>query len=79
MFYFSKSIWVPMLMHFANNGTIVVLYFLNNKGITNIDLDTFGKTSTPILIASIIAMIALFYFSVKCFKKEHEEKNIIGD
>ena len=79
MFYFSKSIWVPMLMHFANNGTIVVLYFLNNKGITNIDLDTFGETSTPILIASIIVMIALFYFSVKCFKKEHEEKNIIGD
>ena len=79
MFYFSKSIWVPMLMHFANNGTIVVLYFLNNKGITNIDLDTFGKTSTPILIASIIAMIALFYFSARCFKKEHEEKNIIGN
>lgn len=79
MFYFSKSIWVPMLMHFANNGTIVVLYFLNNKGLTNIDLDTFGKTSTPILIASIIAMIALFYFSARCFKKEHEEKNIIGN
>lgn len=79
MFYFSGSIWVPMLMHFVNNGTIVVLYFLNNKGITNIDLDTFGKTSTPILIASIIAMIALFYFSARCFKKEHEEKNIIGN
>ena len=79
MFYFSKSIWVPMLMHFANNGTIVVLYFLNNKGLTNIDLDTFGKTSTPILIASIITMIALFYFSARCFKKEHEEKNIIGN
>ena len=79
MFYFSKSIWVPMLMHFVNNGTIVVLYFLNNKDITNIDLDTFGKTSTPILIASIIAMIALFYFSARCFKKEHEEKNIIGN
>ena len=77
MFYFSGSIWVPMLMHFLNNGTIVVLYFLNNKGITNIDLETFGKTSTPILIASIIAMIALFYLSIRCSKKEHSEKNII--
>lgn len=79
MFYFSKSIWVPMLMHFANNGTIVVLYFLNNKGITNIDIETFGKTSIPVLIISIIVMIALFYFSIKCSKKEHEEKNIIGN
>ena len=77
MFYFSGSIWVPMLMHFLNNGTIVVLYFLNNKGITNIDLETFGKTSTPIFIASIIAMIALFYLSIRCSKKEHSEQNII--
>ena len=77
MFYFSGSIWVPMLMHFLNNGTVVVLYFLNNKGITNIDLETFGKTSTPILIASIIAMIALFYLSIRCSKKEHSEQNII--
>ena len=77
MFYFSGSIWIPMLMHFLNNGTIVVLYFLNNKGITNIDLETFGKTSTPILIASIIAMIALFYLSIRCSKKEHSEQNII--
>lgn len=77
MFYFSGSVWVPMLMHFLNNGTIVVLYFLNNKGITNIDLETFGKTSTPILIASIIAMIALFYLSIRCSKKEHSEQNII--
>lgn len=77
MFYFSGSIWVPMLMHFLNNGTVVVLYFLNNKGFTNIDLETFGKTSTPVLIASIIAMAALFYCSIKCSKKEHEEKNII--
>ena len=77
MFYFSGSIWVPMLMHFLNNGTVVVLYFLNNKGFTNIDLETFGKTSTPVLIASIIAMATLFYCSIKCSKKEHEEKNII--
>ena len=77
MFYFSGSIWVPMLMHFLNNGTVVVLYFLNNKGITNIDLETFGKTSTPILIASIIAMIALFYCSIKFYKKENSAQNII--
>ena len=65
MFYFSGSIWVPMLMHFLNNGTVVLIYFLNNKGITNIDVDTFGQTSIPILIVSIVVMIALFLFSIK--------------
>ena len=70
MFYFSGSIWVPMLMHFLNNGTVVLIYFLNNKGITNIDVDTFGQTSIPILIVSIVVMIALFLFSIKYSDKE---------
>lgn len=70
MFYFSGSIWVPMLMHFLNNGTVVLIYFLNNKGITNIDVDTFGQTSIPVLIVSIVVMIALFLFSIKYSDKE---------
>jgi membrane protease YdiL (CAAX protease family) len=70
MFYFSGSIWVPMLMHFLNNGTVVLIYFLNNKDITNIDVDTFGQTSIPILIVSIVVMIALFLFSIKYSDKE---------
>lgn len=70
MFYFSGSIWIPMLMHFLNNGTVVLIYFLNNKGITNIDVDTFGQTSIPILIVSIVVMIALFLFSIKYSDKE---------
>ena len=70
MFYFSGSIWIPMLMHFLNNGTVVLIYFLNNKGITNIDVDTFGQTSIPVLIVSIIVMIVLFLFSIKYSDKE---------
>mgnify|MGYP003288740112 CR=1 FL=1 len=70
MFYFSGSIWIPMLMHFLNNGTVVLVYFLNNKGITNIDVDTFGQTSIPILIISIVVMIVLFIFSIKYSDKE---------
>ena len=70
MFYFSGSIWIPMLMHFLNNGTVVLIYFLNNKGITNIDVDTFGQTSIPVLIVSIVVMIALFLFSIKYSDKE---------
>ena len=60
-------------MHFANNGTIVFLYYLNNKGVTNINIDTFGQANTPILIASIIMMAALFYASIKISNKENKE------
>ena len=70
MFYFSGSIWISMLMHFLNNGTVVFIYFLNNKGITNIDVDTFGQTSIPVLIVSIVVMIVLFLLSIKYSEKE---------
>ncbi len=70
MFYFSGSIWIPMLMHFLNNGTVVLIYFLNNKGITNINVDTFGQTSIPVLIISIFVMIVLFMLSIKYSNKE---------
>ena len=70
MFYFSGSIWIPMLMHFLNNGIVVLIYFLNNKGITSIDVDTFGQTSIPVLIISIVVMIVLFLLSIKYSDKE---------
>lgn len=70
MYYYSRSIWIPIAMHFANNGTIVFLYYLNNIGTTNIDVEGFGKTNIFVLILSIIAMIALFWFTIKLNKKE---------
>lgn len=70
MFFYSRSIWVPMIMHFVNNGTAVVLYYLNNKGITNIDVETFGQTKLLPLILSIIIMIALFWFVIRSHNKE---------
>lgn len=73
MYYYSRSIWIPMAMHFANNGTIVFLYYLNNIGAINIDVESFGETNIFILILSIIAMVALFWFTVKLNKKEELE------
>ena len=69
MFYYSRSIWVPMIMHFVNNGTVVVIYFLNNKGITNIDVETFGQAKLLPLILSIAVMIGLFYVVIRCYNK----------
>lgn len=43
MFYITRSLWTSIAMHFVNNGTAVVLYFLNNKGIINIDPEHFGE------------------------------------
>ncbi len=69
MYYYSKSIWVPMAMHFANNGTIVFLYYLNNIGSVNIDVESFGKTNIVVVLLSIIVTIALFWIAIKSKRK----------
>ena len=43
MFYITRSLWTSIAMHFVNNGTAVVLYYLNNKGIIDIDPEHFGE------------------------------------
>lgn len=75
MYYLSRSIWIPMAMHFANNGTIVFLYYLNSIGATQINVDEFGKTNVLLLILSIIATIILFWFAIKQHKKEDNTEN----
>ena len=75
MFYYSRSIWVPMIMHFVNNASAVILYYLNNKGITNVDVDTFGKTEIFPLIISIMIMAALFWYVIRCHNKEFKTEN----
>lgn len=61
MFYLSGSIFPSMLMHFVNNGTIVMLYYLNKKKVINVDIGTFGLTDNMlVIILSIVTTVAIF-------------------
>lgn len=70
MFYYSRSIWVSMFMHFVNNATAVVIYYLNNIGVTNVDVETFGQTQLLPLLISIALMIILFRLAIRRMKNE---------
>ena len=70
MFYYSRSIWVSMFMHFVNNATAVVIYYLNNIGVTNVDVETFGQTQLLPLLISIALMIILFRLAIRRMRNE---------
>ena len=73
MFYVSGSLWTSILMHFVNNGAAVVLYYLNHKGIINVDVDHFGAVDSLWMVGlSVVATIALI---VWCWKK-NSNKNL---
>ena len=60
MFYYSGSLWTSILMHFINNGTAVVLAFLDYKGLVNVDWEHFGNTSNlAILITSLVLTVGM--------------------
>ena len=67
MFYVSGSLWPSILMHFLNNGTSVLLYYLCNKGVID-DAEHFGETTNVWLIAaSAMITVALV---VWCWRKK---------
>lgn len=71
MFYLSGSIWASMLMHFANNSAIVFLYYFNNKGIINIDVENFGNTDNMFLIVlSLVVTVAIFIICNRFSKRQ---------
>ena len=74
MFYITNSLWTSMLMHFVNNGSAVVLYYLSNKGVIE-DAEHFGETSNVwIIVASAAVTIALIAWSwIKAQPKREAE------
>jgi uncharacterized protein len=62
---YTKSIWVPILMHFTNNGMAVLLDFLFKRELINIDPnsnDYFGLMGVGI---SLIATAIIVWYSHK--------------
>jgi hypothetical protein len=64
MFYITGSLWTSILMHFLNNGSAVLLYYLNNRGVINVDVDHFGAAQNVwLIIASAVVTIGLIVWS----------------
>ena len=66
MFYITGSLWMSIVMHFFNNGTVVVIYYLNNKGVINVDAEHFGSVeNVGLILASVAVTIILIMWSWK--------------
>lgn len=63
LFVWSGTIWVPVLAHLLNNGTVVLVTYLYNKGTINQNPEEIGRIDSPILIiASVIMSVVLGYW-----------------
>lgn len=74
MYHLTGSIWTSMLMHFVNNATIVVLYYLSFNGIVEMDVEKFGSSeNVVVIIGSLVMTVAIFVVCqrlMKCLTKK---------
>ncbi len=74
LFVWSGSLWVPVIVHFVNNGIAVVAMFMASRGVIDVDMDTLGSSGiTGIIIGSVVVtslllMLIFRYEKVKPLK-----------
>lgn len=59
MVYWSGSLWVPIIAHFMNNATAVVVAFLSARWLPGTDFNTFGRTESPWIILGSALLVSL--------------------
>ena len=60
LYYYTGSLWAPILAHFVNNAMAVVTAFLTYNGLTTIDFDRIGVGDMWYLsVASVAVCLAL--------------------
>jgi membrane protease YdiL (CAAX protease family) len=60
LFVWTRSIWVPILVHFFNNGIAVFAAWMYSRGSIKTDASSFGDVGQPfVIIASLVMVIAM--------------------
>jgi len=59
LFFWSKSLWLPILGHFINNGTVVIASYLYPEMVNNTEDSAFGEGSESIITYLISFLLGL--------------------
>ena len=82
LFLWSKSLWLPILGHFINNGSVVLASYFYPEMIENTDVTVFGEGNESIvtyLLSFVFASAILFLIWKINMKKKTEELYIAPD
>jgi len=79
LFYWSGSIWLSILVHFVNNATAVIVYYLNQHNFILYTTDHLGTGETKIIeviVSIILVVIGLRLIFLKTFINSSHQKII---
>jgi uncharacterized protein len=71
LFVWSGSLWVPVIVHLFNNAMAVIISFAGNRGMVNVDLETFGASDNAVVIILSILLTILMMVIIHLHEKGH--------
>ncbi|MCK4569668.1 MAG: CPBP family intramembrane metalloprotease [Bacteroidales bacterium] len=72
LFIWTRSIWVPVLVHFVNNGIAVVAAWFYAKGNIQHNFESVGEVDQPLVIISSLVIVLVMMLSIRFY--EHKKK-----
>ncbi len=71
LFVFTRNLWVPIFVHFLNNASSAVIYYLHYNGYIKISMEDFGTSSN---VAYIIgSLLITIWLMIIIYQKEGTE------
>lgn len=74
LFYWSKSIWIPILGHFINNAVAIISYYFYGDKVTE-SVESFGNEALPFLTITLLVVISLLVSFYRITNTKLEVKN----
>ncbi len=71
-FVFTQNLWVPIFLHFINNASSVIIYYLHYNGFIKINMENFGASPNPVFI--IGSLLATIWLMIILYQKEGQFK-----
>ncbi len=72
MFVFTRNLWLPIFVHFINNASSVIVFYLHENGLIKISMEEFGQSPNVVYIIGSL-LITLWLMSV-IYQKEDSNR-----
>jgi len=72
IFYWSRTIWLPVFAHFLNNGIAVTAYWLYGSETVEKKIDTFGTSLQDMALYTGIILVVILMFAFYTDQKNRE-------
>ncbi len=64
LYFWTGSLWIPIVLHFVFNGATVTIAFLYRKGLISTDMESFGATDNVYIISASILLTIVFLWMI---------------